>query len=408
MPHHTPRVDIDATERTTGNFYYWDCNGTGGLVNTATTYRRRLIDQRPESQHNPKNGSGFRNPGTYYNYKKSFIAQPQGNVRCYAYYPTYCPHPGQYGYALTDGGFGWDTYGSDLPVIPTWLEDKAIAKAYANVKASKVNLSVAYAERKETAELFENTIKRISSGVRAFRRNNSSDVWKSVKLEGTSITKNGRKRWHKVPDHWLEMQYGWNPLMADVQGACKELQHNLTAGQRLLATYDGKANYSYEKRWTKSGPFTQIGQHVTDKVKQSIAFGLTYAQTNPLVSSLARLGITNPAEVIWERIPYSFVVDWFLPIGNWLSEFDADLGFDFYAGSRTEMTRVTGVGVPYAINEETDIQWYNDTTAYHFEGHSFGRSGLGAPPRVGWPHFKSPISSTHVANALSLLVGAFR
>jgi hypothetical protein len=31
------------------------------------------------------------------------------------------------------------------------------------------------------------------------------------------------------------------------------------------------------------------------------------------------LGLVNPAEIAWEVVPYSFVVDWFLPIGSYIS-----------------------------------------------------------------------------------------
>jgi hypothetical protein len=30
------------------------------------------------------------------------------------------------------------------------------------------------------------------------------------------------------------------------------------------------------------------------------------------------LGLTDPLSVVWEIIPYSFVVDWFLPVGTYL------------------------------------------------------------------------------------------
>lgn len=36
------------------------------------------------------------------------------------------------------------------------------------------------------------------------------------------------------------------------------------------------------------------------------------------VDTVKLSGLTDPASIVWERIPYSFVVDWFLPIGNFL------------------------------------------------------------------------------------------
>lgn len=36
------------------------------------------------------------------------------------------------------------------------------------------------------------------------------------------------------------------------------------------------------------------------------------------MSAARQLGLVDPATVVWELIPYSFVVDWFLPIGSYL------------------------------------------------------------------------------------------
>jgi hypothetical protein len=31
------------------------------------------------------------------------------------------------------------------------------------------------------------------------------------------------------------------------------------------------------------------------------------------------LGLVNPLEIAWEVVPYSFVVDWFLPVGSYIA-----------------------------------------------------------------------------------------
>jgi hypothetical protein len=36
------------------------------------------------------------------------------------------------------------------------------------------------------------------------------------------------------------------------------------------------------------------------------------------LSALRQMGLGNPASILWERLPYSFVIDWFIPIGNYL------------------------------------------------------------------------------------------
>jgi hypothetical protein len=45
-------------------------------------------------------------------------------------------------------------------------------------------------------------------------------------------------------------------------------------------------------------------------------------------------GLVNPFEVAWEIVPFSFVADWFLPIGRYLSALDVPLRFEHIGGSK--------------------------------------------------------------------------
>jgi hypothetical protein len=41
--------------------------------------------------------------------------------------------------------------------------------------------------------------------------------------------------------------------------------------------------------------------------------------SSPHLSELQQLGLTNPALVAWELVPFSFVFDWFIQVGDWLT-----------------------------------------------------------------------------------------
>lgn len=53
---------------------------------------------------------------------------------------------------------------------------------------------------------------------------------------------------------------------------------------------------------------------------------------NPNVLLASNLGLTNPAMVAWDLVPFSFVVDWFLPVGKFLNSFDSHYGFSLKHG----------------------------------------------------------------------------
>jgi hypothetical protein len=50
------------------------------------------------------------------------------------------------------------------------------------------------------------------------------------------------------------------------------------------------------------------------------------------------VGLLNPATVAWELVPYSFIADWFVPVGDYLTGLTADCGLVFKGGSVTSGT----------------------------------------------------------------------
>jgi hypothetical protein len=59
--------------------------------------------------------------------------------------------------------------------------------------------------------------------------------------------------------------------------------------------------------------------------------------TCTMTAELETLGLLNPLSLAWELLPYSFVIDWFLPIGDYLAATTASAGMTWVNGwSRTE------------------------------------------------------------------------
>jgi len=105
--------------------------------------------------------------------------------------------------------------------------------------------------------------------------------------------------------------------------------------------------------------------------------------------------------VAWEKVPFSFVIDWLLPIGNFLEAISAHRGLDFVAGFDDLLI-------------EGSLSWeYKIPPGYHLvAGTPPGpwRNSMYAFQRrlyLTWPiplpYWKNPLSSTHLANALALV-----
>lgn len=139
--------------------------------------------------------------------------------------------------------------------------------------------------------------------------------------------------------------------------------------------------------------------------------GLQYRMNSEDRARLAQTGIDNPALLAWELLPYSFVVDWFLPVGNYLESLNAFSGFSFVSG-----------WVSYRTEQWYSVEYNGKVTngTYGFQYRKgFGeiyraryqRDVLSSFPGAGYPTFKNPIGGeplNRFLTAYSLLRVLFR
>lgn len=387
----TPAVNLGYTVPGYVNVWRrdWFC-GTWQHLSFTLTQKYSYTESRPVSVNSPKLPSGWRNPTNWTHYKSEGPLLSHG-VRYSS--GVICSDDG-----LADGYREGDVVPTYDPIYlvggpPSWMADVASTLAYMKLKNQNVNLSEAFAERKETESLFVNNVKSIAKQVKRFRGTNEKLFKKAASVEGSRL-------WRQTPEKWLELQYGWKPLMQDVLGACKALDDK--DNDRYFARCEGRSNYN-ENYFHDIGDAASKFRYVIDN-KHNVRVILHYRMDNPILAKLSSLGLTNPADLAWERLKYSFVIDWFLPVGNWLSSWDADFGWHYMSGTRSEFTKATAkAGLIWEDSFTKDF-----TAVKPYSGFRFNRFVLPVPPGVGVPHFKNPLSGDHIANAMSLLVQAFR
>jgi len=154
------------------------------------------------------------------------------------------------------------------------------------------------------------------------------------------------------------------------------------------------------------------GLQLTTKVKAKTKckFVLRFRLASPLRSFAAQTGFTNPINLAWEILPFSFVVDWFLPIGPYLEAFTAFDGLEFVDGSQTLFTRaVTDSAVDSeGPNAGNSLSNYWEHAHYHSETVRLDRIKLTAFPTQTFPAFKNGLASvTHAANGIALVKSVF-
>lgn len=295
------------------------------------------------------------------------------------------------------------------PLAPSSnLINMTVTKALNNVKQQDLHLGNFLAEGNKTVAMLAHTASFIARDVIGFRKKNPK-LWLQVR----EIQRGGvlKRNWCLIPNKWLELQYGWIPLLSDLYGG---MQHLWKRNRFQLPYVKGSAKSPTNHVTQTTGADWQIGDLWRATCEwdctQKVFVTLCYEITNPQLAELSSLGLINPVEIVWEVLPYSFVVDWLVPISSWLSALTADVGMSFITGSMSwkaeskyqsaVITQVPG-NVFYITGSIPGLPSFGGSRR------SFSRTCYTSSPVPGL-YVKSPISLKHALNSLALLAQAFR
>lgn len=196
---------------------------------------------------------------------------------------------------------------SHLDVLQCWTEiqkhldeawDKGlITSLVAESNAGAIDLYTSLAEAKETVSWIFSLLRDAISQYRRTRRHITS------LMRGKRTTENAAGLQSEVNNRWLEYRYAVTPLAYQIEDALQYLQSFFTPYQTFR---DGRAKtINIETTDWVSTPFKVVDRCF---VKHKYRAGVWDHN----------LG-TSLAVTAWETIPLSFVIDWFLNIGDLLS-----------------------------------------------------------------------------------------
>lgn len=110
---------------------------------------------------------------------------------------------------------------------------------------------------------------------------------------------------------WLEYWFGWSPFVNDIYKGVKLLDSPYPAS---YVTGVGVTNLVGQSQYqpynmtaiVKCGAYVEVDNEVLYRANQ--------------------FGVVNPALIAWELVPFSFLVDWLIPVGNYLRSFTDFVG----------------------------------------------------------------------------------
>jgi len=399
----TPAINRDSNLVAATSTTYYNYGTAYGPYPGPNKEWKRVTVVKPESVSTPVPGRGLPRITTpWYRERRSYST---GLLNCEVHYAGF---PSAV-YQFQTNGLA---YNAQLQSLNPWrwdLRGRAINGALANLKDQKIDLSVAFAERLQTASLFDKNIRRVAELYGDLKRGKRGvwDYMKNFRVDPTD------SRIRQVPKAWLETQYAVRPLVQDVFGATEKLNQL----ERSPNAYFFITKKSYEENDTRlrsdTGFCYAFGHSdkplvVDYECEERAHTSLVYRLKNPLTRELANLGITNPLSTAYELVTFSFVLDWALPVGDYLNLLDADYGWEFLTGSSMLSQRVTGKGTHFIVNDGSSILPDGDLSLIQYNNFAMFREVHTSSPWPVYPTFKNPLSSvTRTSSAIALLFSVF-
>lgn len=183
-----------------------------------------------------------------------------------------------------------------------------IGKLRTKVAGSDFNLGVFLGEGHKALDMIASNATRIYQAFRAVKRGNLPEATKWLTGVHTGTGSKPNKARKTPANQWLELQYGWLPLLQDVHSGAEFLAHHLEVPIELRVVARHKVE-SYPRSPGNTERFDFGWRWSSGQI--------IYRRKEVNVPAL--VGLMDPLSVAWELVPYSFVLDWFLPIGDWLA-----------------------------------------------------------------------------------------
>lgn len=285
------------------------------------------------------------------------------------------------------------------PIYKTYDPDaelrlKCMDKLRVKLGGANFHAGVAAAEADDAFGMMYRRIRQIFNGLRAAKRLDMRGVARAL-----GVSPRSRKPDKLTPEGvWLELQYGWLPLLADIKGGAEYLAHHFNVPHTFRVRVRASTGLCFE--WTP-------GYHGgTAAARKQVVVIL---KEPPNVAQLA--GMDDPYGIAWEKLPFSFIADWFFNFGGWLNARNlvGQLSATYVVTSSERITyfgRASGFppgDPPNRTTSFTGLTSHQSFTSVRQVGDDFS---------LPLPRLKSPGEvfgdMTRCANAVGLIVSMFR
>ncbi len=217
------------------------------------------------------------------------------------YYMKYIVYPFWGGDSLTYiGDASLDTS------VSASQQNAVLQKLLTKIKGHDFDLGVELGQMRQTVSLLSGNLGKLGRAAVALKRGDFVSAARQLGARSRSTNLKG----NDISGRWLELQYGWLPLLSSSFEAAKAFE-SMSNGPRRT-TFEASVSTTRTSNELSLSP-----GNFSAKCQGKLTRRLKYEMYEEM-SAPRQLGLADPASILWELTPWSFVVDWFVPIGSYL------------------------------------------------------------------------------------------
>lgn len=213
---------------------------------------------------------------------------------------------------------------SDFTNTDSANESKLIGKLWEKASGSSFNLLTTIGEFGETWAMLVKSITTLLKVAIAFKKFDFVEVFRLLTIDNNrgsrpslSPTDIARLSIYSVTDAWLAFRFGWQPLLHDIIS----LQEKLV----FISTQSDVRKFR-----VRTSSISETKTNVPHQSVEGVSFdSVTRVTSYQLIGYLnGNLGfidlfqLDSGASLAWELLPFSFVIDWFVQIGDRIANYE--------------------------------------------------------------------------------------
>lgn len=201
----------------------------------------------------------------------------------------------------------------------------SVQRAYADMTAPSMQVLVDMIEFRQTIALLKSPLKFILDQVAVLGKKKKSPKRKKSTL--SSAATKIKDLADSSSNAWLQYVYGWIPMAMNLEAVAEALYLSMMSLPSFRARARALSNIctTSETVTKQFGEFNLVFRIDTTEERKAVTT-LHYKMDVRGWRRYTGTRVQDLPLLLWEIIPYSFVADWFIGIGDWINSCMADVG----------------------------------------------------------------------------------